>query len=1252
MPYTYREMQEWIVNRRRQQARAAAHGATGDIVKTADDLVTRLQDFACDAVVTKHLIEFALPYRFHPRAAEVSTKQQPTVYERLQQTTDSSNTTPATVPAATEHEHHTSVVLPTADTTAQAATEHQRDQPAADAPSAAATKDKDTEFVVRLSETAAKTMAEKFMQFVTTHRLNQCLSRVSAGQIVVLCIFHSRLLWQKGKPIELHDRDQHWIPKPVYTPASAVNAPSPPHFVQRLKAAATEHGAPVIPAPRVCCLCGKGFVDAPSLQNHCRSEHHSWAEARKRMLWEAQDLHAIPLLPQDKRRIIHNFAEALMYSQPAEGHFGHNNVCMRQRVGCATCAKVAWIEHCFPCYLFKECPLELKKKDEDTDDEGAQSDDSEDSATHATEHRQTQLLRDEHGYYISDAHRIHELLDVTKYIEAWPQIPIEDLHASSVQHPQHPEYRWLLNTRRVPVIRPDESVATERALPPCAGIGCPEDPVWLCKSCTKALCRHEPQMPFFALANWNWGGRVHPLYYDLSIAEQHLLCLAIMVCKLIVLRYSEHEDDQEKGLVGNTIMLSQPSPDAILQKLPPPDAEMPKYVPVCFNSSTMSREDVAKHKALWVDRDLYIKRAELRRRVNPVFEKVDVDVEACRSQLPELGVPTAILEGAQGMDTLNTFQPTFDGPAKMKDPMYGLESPGEATEDIDDELQPDASALDCGIDDHYATEPVEGTKQTDMPSSDYLVGVSEDNADDPVDQMLALQTALEAYRESARKLHDLEQRRQEATEAKTDDATEAAAAVAAEQARNTSVLVVLREVSKKMKDDFQNRLDAKLKDAKSHTATSQTLRIQSGAPLNMFDPPSWSKAFVQFFYGDCAPNLGRPVRTNVREQFHYLTVREELEYHLPSDDQDPLIPGGCYRAPAHSRWNTPEFVTAAADHLRKISILYTTQPAWQNKSGKFGVDVKLIAKAKTEDFQKLGALMSKRGQQSVAEMMRVAKEHGLLPLYKALQYVTFQTANIPLTQGYKMSLRQLGFGLNIYDGPLTVFLTTNFADTYSPITVVLRNGAGEPLGKRSINLLESVPHMPTLQSMHRALTKHPMLQVELLLLLDKLVHTELLCTDAFIGREKYDFGHNRTHPTEDDFASTGEIGIAHFVRALLKALEAQGRGFAHGHEKVISVPRTRAARLEELFAASATEHGENELTRFCDEARKAILEAAETLQYDSAVLPGTQLGVHLRPEPFTEQQQKRSRFDGAVEEADDNAPLRDLLPVFLSASFS
>ena len=100
----------------------------------------------------------------------------------------------------------------------------------------------------------------------------------------------------------------------------------------------------------------------------------------------------------------------------------------------------------------------------------------------------------------------------------------------------------------------------------------------------------------------------------------------------------------------------------------------------------------------------------------------------------------------------------------------------------------------------------------------------------------------------------------------------------------------------------------------------------------------------------------------------------------------------------------------------------------------------------------------------MAQMMRAAAEHKSLPLFKKLQYVTFQTANIPLTQGYKMSLRQLGFGLNVYDGPLSIFLTTNFADMYSPITGILMNGVGVPLGKREVNLLDDEPQMSMLQA--------------------------------------------------------------------------------------------------------------------------------------------------------------------------------------------
>ena len=343
---------------------------------------------------------------------------------------------------------------------------------------------------VTLSQHTAKAMAESFFRFIQQEHLQQQLGPMSAGQIVVLCIFHSKLSWQKGKPLELHDRDHYWIPKPTYTPASQVQAPSPPHFVEQIRSNDTEHVPPEMQPPRTCCLCGKGFIDPPALWKHCELEHHSWAEAVKRTLWEAEQLEAIPLLPPDKRRIIQNFTNALTYSKPAEGHLGRDKICMRQLVGCATCAKVSWIERCFPCHLFQDCPDALRPREDndadDTDVEAAAEDSSNEEAP-SIEQRRGRLLKDEDGFYVIDAHAINDLLDVNKYIEAWPQIPREELHASSVQHPSHPEYRWLLNTRRVPVqASSSDSDATEHELPKCAGVGIKEQPLWLCKSCMKA----------------------------------------------------------------------------------------------------------------------------------------------------------------------------------------------------------------------------------------------------------------------------------------------------------------------------------------------------------------------------------------------------------------------------------------------------------------------------------------------------------------------------------------------------------------------------------------------------------------------------------------------------------------------------------------------------------------------------------------------------------------------------------------------
>ena len=100
---------------------------------------------------------------------------------------------------------------------------------------------------------------------------------------------------------------------------------------------------------------------------------------------------------------------------------------------------------------------------------------------------------------------------------------------------------------------------------------------------------------------------------------------------------------------------------------------------------------------------------------------------------------------------------------------------------------------------------------------------------------------------------------------------------------------------------------------------------------------------------------------------------------------------------------------------------------------------------------------------------------------------------------------------------------------------------------------------------------------------------------------------------------------------LIKALEAQGRGFTHGHEKLHSEPRTKAIDIIQLFLgcrcadaaeqdqdSTETDHvAEKKLTAWMDAHRKASLQDAATKQYDSAVESAKQFGCSELPEVFT-----------------------------------
>ena len=246
----------------------------------------------------------------------------------------------------------------------------------------------------------------------------------------------------------------------------------------------------------------------------------------------------------------------------------------RRQEACAVCARKDWLEARFQCYLWKSFPGggAGEPAEEEEAEEGATGAElSEGSDDEGGRRPRRWALRDADGvYYVGDAAKVHQHLGVEHYAKAMPLIPLEELHASSVQHPRFTAYRWLLHTRRVPT-RPEETggaghpvgsaesaAARGRgredggggaaepvsepspdgpSLPRCAGVGAEEKIVWIGRQCRDALCvRDGIAMPGPALANLMWGGREHPAYQDISEAMSVLLGRGRLVYQKIILK--------------------------------------------------------------------------------------------------------------------------------------------------------------------------------------------------------------------------------------------------------------------------------------------------------------------------------------------------------------------------------------------------------------------------------------------------------------------------------------------------------------------------------------------------------------------------------------------------------------------------------------------------------------------------------------------------------------------------------------------
>ena len=201
-------------------------------------------------------------------------------------------------------------------------------------------------------------------------------------------------------------------------------------------------------------------------------------------------------------------------------------------------------------------------------------------------------------------------------------------------------------------------------------------------------------------------------------------------------------EEVSEGLLGNTILLAQPTTGQIQQQMPPPRDAFCDGLSVIF---TTSRDEVAKAKPLQVSRSEYLECARIRQKVCYGFADVSVSESAAQELLPEHGVPPAFLQEAVQLQEAKFFEPKMDGPASIRDPGSKEEDAGSAEEDSDSDTKPDEEAA-------AAAECQNAVSQAEEEMHEQLIGLDEANLDDPLSQVTVLQSRLRALKDEGDKL--------------------------------------------------------------------------------------------------------------------------------------------------------------------------------------------------------------------------------------------------------------------------------------------------------------------------------------------------------------------------------------------------------------------------------------------------------------------------------------------------------------------
>ena len=413
---------------------------------------------------------------------------------------------------------------------------------------------------------------------------------------------------------------------------------------------------PIISGPIVCQLCDNlNFLYDNDFALHQTKVHCGMNEYRKRVLFLQEQCGPRAITAEEKRIIVQDFAHFQQFSRPGakSNTFANITEVPRCEVACVLCARKDFIEHRHMLNLFAQPPenhlsVEFGRSEEKQEDD-----------------KPTRLIKHKHVYYLQKPESVNGLLSVERYAARWPLIPVAELHASSIQHPLHPEWRWLLHSRRVPV----QAVASEEASnvaqladdrPRCTGIGDEDCHVWSCWDCLMDVVAQKPKMPVNACANDNWIGRERVNVREASAATKALASLGRCCWKQVRLGRRADPAVQETGLTANSIFLAQPTADVPTMELPPPtDALVDSFNVVL----TRNLEDLSKAEWARVNRKEYMQIVTERQLQCPAFKDIKVRRDLAETLLPLDGIPEHITACATKVHGSEHAPMRLDGPA-------------------------------------------------------------------------------------------------------------------------------------------------------------------------------------------------------------------------------------------------------------------------------------------------------------------------------------------------------------------------------------------------------------------------------------------------------------------------------------------------------------------------------------------------------------------------------------------------------------